>query len=38
MMEDLKSKMLQTLATQMDTLHIKRKQEEVERALAIFFP
>jgi len=30
--------MLQTLAMQMDTLHIKRKQEEAERALAIFFP
>jgi len=30
--------MLQTLAMQMDTLHIKRKQEEAERALAIFCP
>ena len=35
-MEDFKSDMLQTLAMQMDTLHIKRKQEEAERALAIF--
>jgi len=38
MLEDFKSEMLQTLAMQMDTLHIKRKQEEVERALAIFCP
>jgi len=38
MLEDFNSEMLQTLAMQMDTLHIKRKQEEVERALAIFFP
>jgi len=38
MLEDFKSEMLQTLAMQMDTLHIKRKQEEAKRALAIFFP
>ena len=38
MLEELKSEMLQTLAMQMDTLHIKRKQEEVERDLAIFCP
>jgi len=38
MLEDSKSEMLQTLAMQMDTLHIKRKQEEAERSLAIFFP
>jgi len=38
MIEDFKSEMLQILAMQMDTLHIKRKQEEVERALAIFHP
>jgi hypothetical protein len=38
MLEDFKSEMLQTLAMQMDTLHIKRKQEEAERALAIFCP
>jgi len=38
MLENFKSETLQTLAMQMDTLHIKRKQEEVERALAIFFP
>jgi len=37
-MEDFKSETLQTLAMQMDTLHMKRKQEEAERALAIFFP
>ena len=37
MLEDFKSEMLQTLALQMDTIHIKRKQEEAERALAIFF-
>lgn len=36
MLEDFKSEMLQILAMQMDTLHIKRKQEEAERALAIF--
>jgi len=33
MMEDFKSEMRQILA-----MHIKRKQEETERALAIFFP
>ena len=38
MLEDFKSEMLQTLAMHMDTLHIKRKQEEVERALDIFCP
>jgi len=38
MLEDFKSEMLQTLALQLDTINIKRKQEEVERALAIFFP
>ena len=38
MLEDFKSEMLQNLAMQMDTLHIKRKQEEGERALAIFCP
>ena len=36
MLEDFKSEMLQTLAMQMDTLHMKRKQEEAGRALAIF--
>ena len=34
--EDFKSEMLQTLALQLDTMNIKRKQEEAERALAIF--
>ena len=38
MLEDFKSEMLQILAMQMDALHIKRKQEETERALVIFFP
>ena len=38
MLEDFKSEMLQTLALQMDTMHIKRKQEDAERALAIFCP
>ena len=37
-LEDLKSEMLHILAMKMDALHIKRKQEEVERDLAIFFP
>ena len=36
--EDFKSEVRQNLAMQMDTLHIKRKQEEAERALAIFCP
>jgi len=36
MLEDLKSEMLQTLALQIDTMNIKMKQEEEERALAIF--
>ena len=38
MLEDLKSEMLQTLALQMDTMHIKRNHEEEERALAILCP
>ena len=38
MLEDFKSEMLQALSIQMDTLHIKRKQEEAKRALAIFCP
>lgn len=38
MIEDFKNEMLQTLAMQTDTLHTKIKQEEVERALTIFFP
>ena len=38
MLEDFKSEMLHTLSLQMDTMQIKRKKEEVERALAIFFP
>jgi len=38
MLEYFKSEMLQTLSLQMDTMHIKRKHEEVEIALAIFYP
>ena len=38
MLEDFKSDMLQTLALQLETINIKRKQEEAERALAIFCP
>jgi len=36
MLEDFKSEMLQTPALQLDTMNIKRKQEEAERTLAIF--
>lgn len=36
MLEDFKIDMMQTLALQLDTMNIKRKQEEAERALAIF--
>jgi len=38
MLEDFKSEMLHTFALQMDTMQIKWKQEEAERALAIFCP
>jgi len=38
MLEEFKSEMLQTLALQLDTMNIKRKQEEEERTLAIFCP
>jgi len=38
MLEYFKSDMLQTLALQLDTMNIKRKKEEEERALAIFLP
>ena len=38
MLEDFKIEMLQTLALQLDTMNIRRKQEEAERALAIFCP
>ena len=38
MLEDFKSEILQTLALQMDTMHIKINQDEVERTLAIFYP
>ena len=36
MLEDFKSEMLNTFALKMNTMHIKRRQEEAERALAIF--
>jgi len=38
MLEDFKTKILQTLSLQIYIMHIKRKQEKVERALAIFYP
>lgn len=38
MLEYLKSEILKTLSLQLDTMNIKRKQEEAERALAIFCP
>lgn len=38
MMEGFKSEILHTLAMQMNTLHIKRKQKEAERAFSIFCP
>ena len=37
-LEDFKSEILQTLALQLDTMNIRRKQEEAERSLAIFCP
>lgn len=36
MLEDFKSEILCTFSLQMDTMQIKKKQEEVERELAIF--
>lgn len=38
MLEDFKSEILQILVLQLDTMNIKRKPKEEERALAIFFP
>ena len=38
MLEDFKTDTMQTLALQLDTMNIKTKQEEAERALAIFCP
>jgi len=38
MLEDFKSEILHTFSLQMDTMQIKRRQEEAKRALAIFFP
>jgi len=38
MLEDFKSDMLQTLSLQLDSMKIKRKQEEAKSAQAIFCP
>jgi len=38
MLEDFKSKMMHTFMPQMDTMQIKIKKDESERALAIFYP
>ena len=38
MLEEFKSDMMHTFAWKMDTMQVKRNQEEAERALAIFFP
>ena len=38
MLEEFKSEMLHTFSLQMDTMQVKRKQEEVERSLAILSP
>jgi len=38
MVEDFKSEMMHIFYFQIDTMHIKRKQEEAKRALAIFCP
>lgn len=38
MLEDFKSDMMQTLALQLDTMNVKRKQKEAERSMAIFCP
>ena len=38
MLEDFKSEMFHTFSLQMNTIQIKKNQEEEERALASFFP
>ena len=38
MLEDFKSEIFHTLSIQMDTIQIKRKREEAERALVVFYP
>lgn len=38
MLDNFKSEMLHTFALQMDTMKIKRNQEEAERELAILWP
>jgi len=38
MLEDIKSEMFPTFSLQMDTMKINRKEEELKRALIIFFP
>ena len=38
MLEDFKSEMLQNVSLQLDTMHIKREEEEAERTSAILCP
>jgi len=38
MLEDFKSEIIHTFKLKMDTMQIKRKQEEAERTLVIFYP
>jgi hypothetical protein len=38
MLKDFKINVLSSLSSQLDTLQIKKKHEEIEQALAIFFP
>jgi hypothetical protein len=38
MLEDSKTDIISSLSSQLDTLQVKKKKEETEQALAIFFP
>jgi hypothetical protein len=38
MLEDFKNDILSSLSSQLDTLQMKKKKEEAEQDLAIFFP
>jgi hypothetical protein len=38
MLEDFKTDILSSLSSQLDTLQMKKKREEIEQALAIFCP
>jgi len=38
MLEDFKSEMFHTFSLEIDTMQIKRKQEEAKRAFAVFLP